>query len=253
MKNSSWKNKIIKVLPVIFWLFIWHIASLLINSEVKLPSPVTVVKSLIYLLKSLSFYYSIIWTILRGLCAFLISLLCGIIIGFLCHFSNTLYILLKPLISTLRSIPIISIIFLIVISMRKESVPIVVSFLVSFPIVWSTVVEGLKTVDKDILNMANVYKISLFRQIFIIYLPSIFPQLLSTMISTLGLTWKSIATTEALSYLQYSIGKYLYLSKTSFDTASLFAWTIALLFISSLFGKLLRILSTPITKKRFRM
>jgi len=138
-------------------------------------------------------------------------------------------------------------------SIKIGSVPLVVSFLVSFPIVWSTVVEGLKTVDKDLLNMANVYKISLFRQIFIIYLPSIFPQLLATMISTLGLTWKSIATTEALTHLQYSIGKSLSLSKSYLDTPSLLAWTIVLLFISGLFEKLLRNLLTPIANKRFRM
>ncbi|MCM1989898.1 ABC transporter permease [Oceanirhabdus seepicola] len=253
MKTSSWKNKLFKITPMIFWLSLWHIASLLINREVYLPSPITVFKSLIYMLGSSSFYYSIIWTIFRGLLAFIMSILCGIIIGFICHFSNSVYVLLKPLINTLRSIPIISIIFLIVIYMNIGSVPIVVSFLVSFPIVWSTVVEGLKTVDKDILNMANVYKVSLFRQIFTIYLPSIFPQLLAAMLSSLGLTWKVIATTEALTHPQYSIGKYISLSKYNLDTSSLFAWTLVLLFIGSLFEKILRILLTPIANKRFRM
>lgn len=240
MKASSIRNKLMPFLAILFWIFVWMIASHIKNEKLVLPYPYDTFKSFLYIISTKEFYIGFVYTILRALVGFTISTILGIIIGFLCGLSNIFYELFLPLITTIKSTPIISIVFILILTFGTNKSPIFVNFLISFPIIWSNVVEGIKNVDTQLLQMAKVYKIKKWRIIYSIYLPSINPYLKAALLSSLGIGWKATITAEALSQPKFAIGTNLLNAKMYIETSEVFAWTISIIIFSYLLEKILK-------------
>ncbi|MBR6755190.1 MAG: ABC transporter permease subunit, partial [Clostridia bacterium] len=98
--------------------------------------------------------------------------------------------------------------------------------------------EGIKSVDRKMLHMADVFKMPFGRRVRFIWLPSVKPFLLSAVRIALGLAWKSGVAAELIGIPEGSVGEELYYSKLYLDTESLFAWTVVIVVISVAFEKL---------------
>lgn len=242
MKDSITQNKYKKLIIILFWIGMWEILSLMINQEIYLPSPFAAFKSLYNLLFIKETYITIISSTYRTLAGFLISCMLGIFLGIVCGMNKFLFELLNPLINTIRTIPVMSIIIIALMWFKDSNVPIFVSFLMSFPLIWTNTITGIKNTDKQLLEMCKIYNISKIRTIKSVYLYSAIPYIKSGMISAMGLGWKVTSAAEVLSLPKYAIGSYLYDSKVYLEIPDLFAWTIIILFLSFLFEKILRIL-----------
>lgn len=240
MKDSIIQNKIKKILVIIFWIIIWEIIALLINKEVFLPSPFLTLKTLYNMLFVKEFYISVGSSLLRLLTAYFLSCFLGIAIGYVCGISNFFYQLINPLIIVMRATPVISIIILAIIMFHSNIVPVIVSFLMCFPIMWTNVVEGIRNTDEKLLQMCKIYNIKKWRIIKSVYLYSALPYITSGMISALGIGWKVTAAAEVLSFPDYSIGTHLYDSKIYLETKELFAWTIVVIILSYISERILK-------------
>ena len=250
MKVSSIKSKLLSLFPIVFWILVWMIASHFVNEELILPSPYSTFKSLIIIMSTRTFYISILYTILKGLIGFTVSAILGIILGLLCGLYDFVHQIFMPIITTIKSTPVISIIFILILWFGTNNSPIFVSFLISFPIIWTNVVEGIKNVDTDLLEMAKIYKIKKWRILINIYFPSIVPYITAAMSSTIGIGWKATITAEAISQPKYAIGTNLFNSKMNLNISELFAWTIAAIIFSSFFEKIFRYTEKKITPWR---
>ncbi|KYH34138.1 putative aliphatic sulfonates transport permease protein SsuC [Clostridium tepidiprofundi DSM 19306] len=250
MKVSSIKNKFISLFPILLWISVWMIASHFVNEKLILPSPYSTFKSLIIIMSTKIFYISIFHTIIKGLIGFAISTFLGIILGFLCGLYDFINQIFMPIITTIKSTPVISIIFILILWFGTNLSPIFVSFLISFPIIWTNVVEGIKNTDKNLLEMAKIYKIKKWRVLLNVYFPSILPYITAAMSSTLGIGWKATITAEAISQPKHAIGTNLFNSKMNLDISGLFAWTIAAIILSFFFEKIFRYIEKKITPWR---
>jgi len=245
-KNSRvFKNRyIITIISVVFLIFIWHLSAVYIAAEIILPYPITVLKSLILVLFSQNFLIKLFYTLLRGLLGFIISYISGIFIGVLAGIFKTFRTIITPIISVIRSTPVISVILLALIWFDVNYVPIFVAFLMAFPIVCGNIIEGITTVDKNLLEMANVYNIPLKKQIFKIYIPSIVPFIIAGASLSLGVVWKVIIAAEVLSQPKWGVGTSLNEAKSYLITEEVFAWTIIAILLSSgteyLFNQLIK-------------
>ncbi|MCJ7665800.1 MAG: ABC transporter permease subunit, partial [Actinobacteria bacterium] len=180
MKISTIKSHIkdkrnLTIISFILLIVFWKILSLIINSGLILPSPENTFISIFYLIKTGEFYIIILSSLKRGLIGFALSLLLGITFGFLAGLNDTINKLLEPVLVIVRSTPLMSVILLALIWFKTENVPIFASFLVSFPIITSNTIEGIKNIDTKIIQMANIYKIKKWRIITEIYFPAILP------------------------------------------------------------------------------
>ena len=59
------------------------------------------------------------------------------------------------------------------------------------PIVWSALTTALKNVDKDLIEMANAYKMPFMKRVTKLYLPSVLPSYLTALVTAMGLGWKA--------------------------------------------------------------
>lgn len=240
MKISTIQSKYKKLFIILFWISIWEIFALIINREIYLPSPFTTIKSLYELLFIKETYITILYSSYRTISGFLISCIFGITLGYFCGINEFMYDLFNPLISVMRTVPVMSIIIIALMWFKDTDVPIFVAFLMCFPLIWTNTVAGIKNTDIKLLQMCKVYNIKKIRIIKSVYLYSALPYIKAGMFSALGIGWKVTSAAEVLSLPKYSIGRFLYDSKVYLDIPDLFAWTIIIVILSFLFEKILK-------------
>lgn len=238
MKNR--KNLFIKSLSLIFWIIIWQIAANKINQQFILASPLNVFKETIFLVFEKSFWKRIYFSYFNIMIGFFLSIFFGIILASLSYKFNIIKILLTPLISIIKSMPTAAIIILFLVWTKVENLSISVSIFMSLPIIYVNILKGLEQLDKNLLEMAKVFRITTIKKIIYIYISQVSPYFEAGGINALGIAWKSGIAAEVISLPYNSIGEVLYESKIYLNTTSLFSWAIIIIilgFISEVFFK----------------
>lgn len=250
MINSTTKNSLITVLSILAMLLTWYVLALLIGKEYILPTPAQTGQNLLMIVGSADFWPAVLTTIGRGLLGFLISLVLGIVLGMAAGFSRLVSWLLRPWVTVMRSTPVMSIIILAIIWFESNLVPVVVTILMLFPIIYGNVVAGITNINQELLEMARMYKVKPLRIISELYFPSILPYLLAGAATAMGIAWKVIIAAEILSQPNRAIGTDLMIAKINFATAQVFAWTVVVIIISFVFEYILNALENNLTKWR---
>lgn len=243
MRTSIIKKDVLyTILSFILLLAAWKIVSLIVRSAIILPSPESTFVSLFNLVRTRDFFLIILASIARGIAGFAISFVLGTITGFFAGFNKVFYRIFEPLLVVIRSTPVMSVILIALIWFKAGNVPIFASFLMSFPIVCTNVIEGIKNIDPKLTEMARVYKIRKSGIIGEIYLPSILPFLMAAISTSFGIGWKVVIAAEVLSQPDFAIGTSLQTSKIYLNIDKVFAWTIVAILLGFLFEKLVRLI-----------
>lgn len=230
--NEGRKNTLQKAFGILFWLAIWEIAAAATGSELILPGIGTTVKAAGELLKTAAFYTAFGGTILRVVIGVILSVALGILVGILSAFVPMVRAVFEPFVSVIRSLPVVSVSILLNLWLASPAVPIAVTFFVAFPITWTNVLEGIRSTDPMLVEMAEVYGVGRGRRLRDLYLPSIAPFVSASLVSAVGMGWKSTVTAEVLAAVGSSVGMNLYYDKLYLQTPSLFAWTLMLILVS---------------------
>jgi NitT/TauT family transport system permease protein len=245
--------KKIKLWAVIFWLIIWQLISLHINKEILLVSPIKVIIRLCELSTTLLFWKSILFSLLRISSGFFLATLTGIILALLSAKFKLISELLSPLMITIKSVPVVSFIILALIWFSSKNLAVLISFLMVLPIIYTNTLMGINNLDKDLKEMAKVFKIPTLRRIRYIEAPQIMPFFYSGCEIALGLCWKSGIAAEVIGIPKGSIGERLQQAKVYLDTPDLFAWTVVIVVLSFLFERLILTLLKQLQKASERI
>ncbi|HZJ99547.1 MAG TPA: ABC transporter, partial [Tissierellaceae bacterium] len=105
MRDSTIKDKSLSFLTRIILIGLWFILAKIINNELILPTIGSTTSSLINILKDPNFLNIILYSLLRSLFGFLISLILAISTGILSSISKVVYNLMSPILNFLRSVP----------------------------------------------------------------------------------------------------------------------------------------------------
>lgn len=233
--KSSITQKINKGVIILIWLMLWQVAATIIDRSLFLPSPIETINSLKGLIVQSEFWISIVATLWRVIQGLVISFVLGGVLGVLAGINKKTYNFLEPPIVVIKSIPIMAIIILALVWMKSTYVPVFVSVMACLPIVYSNIVEGVKSVDKKGLEVAKIYKVKKIHILKDIYLPHLESFLKSTILICIGLSWKATVTAEVMSFPRNSIGNNLYTAKAHLNTEELFAWTLTIVILSLIF------------------
>lgn len=233
-KSKGW-NK----LPVLlFWLAVWEAVALIAGNAVLVASPAETFREFLRLLGESSFYFSLGKSILRIGGGFAAGLFCAAFLAFLAYRIPFVESLFTPFMHFLLAVPVASFAVLLLIWWGASFLSAAVSFLVVLPQFYVSFTEGMKSLDKKMLQMAEVYRLPGFSRFFYVYRPALKPFLYSSMKISLGMCWKSGVAAEVIGLPDFSIGEGLYFSKITLNTAGVFAWTGVIILLSLLFEKL---------------
>jgi len=235
------KKRWMKLFAVVIWLAIWFIAAIIINDSFKFPGPVETLKALFTnIISGDGFFRTVLTSLLRILLGLAGSFILGLVLGVAAGIKKGFADFLEPIVTVIKSTPVMSFIILAMIWFKFSTVPIIICFLMCFPIIYSNVKEGISQTDKKLLDMAKLYKIKPAAIIQGIYLKSVKPYFYSAANICLGLGFKVTVAAEVLASPDYGIGSRLYDAKIYLEPVEVFAWTFVILVLSYLLEQLLK-------------
>lgn len=207
-------------------LLIWHFSANAVNSSLILPGPAEVFQNLGVLFQSRKFWISVAGSFERVMWAFGLSIAVGALTGILSGLYPLVKDFLAPVITTIRATPVLALILIAMFWLPSRNVPIFSAFLMAYPIMHTSLYSGIGSTDKELLEMATVFKVPATVQFFNLRLPSARRYFLSGVKNTLGLCWKVVVAGEVLSQPPFALGTGMQDARLSLETASVFAWAI---------------------------
>lgn len=243
MKRFSTSNKIppsVKWCGAgLFWLTVWQIAAMIVDLDILLPSPLLTARKLLELITTGSYWAAIGISFLHIVIGYSVGCLLGILFGYLMHRYTLIDVLISPVMSLIRAVPVASFIILALVWIGRENIPPFIAFLMVVPVVSTSVKTGLESVDRELAEVARIYRFTRAQRVNLLYKPAVLPHLVSSTRVTLGLAWKASVAAEVLCSLSRTIGGNIHTSRLVLETDTLFAWTITVILISILFESLL--------------
>lgn len=235
---SRLKKAAVFAVSILFWLVIWQIAAMKINSKILLVSPVEVAGRLVRLVPTAEFWKSAAFSAGRILTGFALGMTAGCVLAWASGKLKVIRILFSPLISVMKSIPVASFTILALIWIGSKDLSVLVSFLICVPIVYANMLEGIDNLDPKLKEMSKVFNIPLWKRFTGVYLSQLLPYFRSAVRLAVGLCWKSGVAAEVIGIPSGSMGEKLFESKVYLETANLFAWTLAVILFSWLCEKI---------------
>ena len=226
------------LLIALFWLGIWQAASMLVGKPVLFASPLDTLRALAELLPTPDYWQSVLGSLGRIGLGFTLAFVLGLFFGILAFRLPLLEALLSPLLTLMKTVPVASFIILILVWFGSGPLAVIVALLIVFPQIYFAALSGLRSTDRELLEMARVFRVSSPRIAWRIYRPALMPYLTGTCASALGMSWKAGVAAEVIGTPLHSIGEQLYLSKVYMATGELFAWTLTVILLSTFFEKL---------------
>lgn len=127
-----------------------------------------------------------------------------------------------------------AIIILALLWFESNDVPIFVCFLMCYPIVYTNVLAGFKALDKELIEMSQVFEVERWQCIRKCYLPQLKPYLYAALDLTVSMAWKVVIAAEVLAVPKYAIGYALLDAKRYLETNEVFAWVIVIVSLSEM-------------------
>ncbi len=231
-KNLQWLSQVILFIAFIL---LWQLLSLG-RKTLIFPSPLEVVQALAAIITGRQFIPSVLNTVKAVLISFAAAFLPALALGTASKFVPLLNKTMESISGIIRSVPTVAIILMALLLLPVSITPIVICFFVVFPVLYTNISEGLISTDPQLLEMAQIYRISRERVIRSIYIPSLKPFIAAGCRSALGLSFKIMVTAEVFNFVTHNtIGAQMYLHKIQIDLAGIIAWTIIVIVLSLLF------------------
>ena len=199
-----------------------------------MPYPIDVLTRLLALSQSTLFWECTTLSLFRVLLGILYAILLGVVFAVLTAKLPLFRILLRPLLSVIRSTPVAAFIVLILLWLGRDEVPIVITLLIALPPVWKNIETGILSADQTLLQMGKALGLPLWKRILYIWIPSVLPHFCASVQTAIGLGWKAGIAAEILSLPTSSIGREIYNANLLLETTDLFAWTLSVVLFSLL-------------------
>ena len=237
------------VVSIIMYLMIWQVAATLIGEDIFLPSPLGVIQRLFQLLGKPGFYMAVLFSVKRITMGFLLALVAASVTASLSKRSQFFYYMFEPAVHIIKATPVASIVILILVWVTSRNLSIVIAFLMTYPVLHTSIYEGLENVDKQLIEVGEAYHVSGWKRFRYITLPEIMPFFENGIKVSLAMCFKSGIAAEVIAVPSGSIGEKLYEAKVYLSTPDLFAWTITVIAAAKLFEYIF-ILLTGMVRRR---
>ena len=226
------KKRWIYCMSIAFLLMIWLLLYIVIDHHLILPSPLQVFTSLFNIMTQIKYIKIILYSTIRLITSVVIAAVIGITCGMLSSFNQKFQLFIKPYVTILRTIPVISIVVILLILLGFTWTPYVITFFMIFPIVYQGTLQGMRAINPELIDVIKLEERHFIHMIFEFYIPQIKPYIYLTFLQSFGLGLKVLVMAEYLSQTKHSIGNRLYVAKINIMYDEIFAWTVILILIA---------------------
>lgn len=225
------KRLFVSLLGVVTLVLIWQAGAVFTGNEFLLPGPLSVLKALARILGEAETYRVILTSFSRLLISLMIASVLGIATGLLGGVHSYFDAFVRPFVSGLRTVPVISLVVIILILFGNVLTVYIIGFLVVFPLMYETTKEGVRNIDAGIKDALKIEPLNLpvlvVKQIF----PLAMPYIKTGLLQSVGLGFKVLVMSEFIAQSDVSIGRMLYEGRITLSYDSVFAWTLLIILI----------------------
>ena len=242
MKTAAKKKKIPAAVGNVLYpvaalgvvLAVWAVVSAAKDNPLLFPQPDEIFAKLGWVFSRAEMWRAIGLTAGRVAGSFLLSFAFAAVLAALGTAFKPLHRFLSPVVTVLQAAPTMAVILLAVIWLDRSEVPLLIGFLICFPLLYNTMHTAIAGVDEELLQMAEVYRIRPLDRLTGIYLPSVLPAVFDGGRSTVSLCVKVVIAAEVLAQTPESIGVEMQYASI-YEFARLMAWTVIAIVMSFAF------------------
>ena len=237
--NTFIKTKGLYFVGIIIIIIGWEVTSLICNNIIVFPSIIDIFKSLINIITEKNSYFVLGSSIFRLIISFATSVIIAFGVAYLSRKREKFRKIVAPVITIIKTTPVVSFIIILIIMLGHESSSIVVSFFIMFPILYEGFYNSYNAVSSDLRDEIKMISTVNWVVIKKIYIPIMMPYIITTLLQSVSLGIKSLIMAELITQPKYSIGKELLQYRNALDMSGILAWTIILIIIMIVFELLL--------------
>lgn len=203
-----------------------------------LPSPLSVLRGLADIVRSGDIWKHTAASLARIVVGFGGAVLIALGLGLLAFLSRTARAVVHDIVAVLNSTSVFVWIVLSIIWFGLSNLaPIFTTFMITLPVVASNLVEGVESVDRRLLEMGDVYRLSGQEKFVSIVVPSIVPYLAAGMKVGFGLALKVSVIAEIFG-VTTGIGYIMNYSREILATQMVFVWALVMILVMMATDKL---------------
>ncbi len=224
---------LLRLLPLISalsFLLLWQLVSGWLDTNL-LPSPLTVLAVLWQSLLSGELPHHLGVTLARLAVSFSLAMLLGTALGILLGRRPGLDRFFDGWVMLFLNVPALVTIILCYIWFGLDEFAAILAVVVNkIPNVVVTVREGTRSLDRNLLEMASLYRFGWIKTLRHVIAPQLYPFLMAASRTGLALIWKIILVVELLGRSD-GMGYQLHLFFQLFDVAALLAWSLGFVLV----------------------
>ena len=160
----------------------------------------------------------------RAMAGLLLAIVLGSVVGMAAGLSITASTVARPLVTVLLGTPPVAWLVLAMLWFgASDGTPVFTAFVACFPVVFIGALQGTRTLDHHLHDMARVYRLPWRMRLADLYLPHVSSYLFPAWINALGTAWKVAVMAELLSSAD-GVGAALAVSRSQLDMPATLAW-----------------------------
>jgi len=203
-----------------------------------LPSPLAVARGFADIVVSGEIWRHTAASLARIVVGFGGAVVTALLAGLAAFLSRTARGVIHDLLSVLNSTSVFVWIVISIIWFGLSNwAPIFTTFMITLPVVASNIVEGVENVDRRLLEMGDVYRLSGPQKFTAIVVPSTLPYLLAGMKVGFGLALKVSVVAEIFGVTS-GIGYVMNYSREILATQMVFVWALVMILVMTATDKL---------------
>jgi len=246
--KKHWLSILLALLSVGALFAAWAIAYRAEGNDIVVPSIADVFKDFFALFGEANFWQAVFYTVLRTIIAVAISFALAAAVSALGAIYTPIKAFFAPVVSVFRVVPTMAITLILVLSFPRRWVPVIVTFLVVFPMLYAELNAAIDGVDGDLLSMAKAYNIPKRTILGKIILPSVAPQIVMQLGTVISFALKLTISAEILVNLAKGLGGMMQYANICIEISRLAALTL----VSVILGLLVELIFYIIDRNVFK-
>jgi NitT/TauT family transport system permease protein len=223
--NVIFSSAFLRIASISIFFLIWELSSRFLEVDL-LPGPENVFEKIIEEFESNELFFHTLITLKRVFLSFIIAMFIGSFFGIFMGRREKLNVFLDDWLVLGLNVPALVIIILSYVWFGLNEVAAILAVsLNKIPMVAVIMREGARSLEKDYIDVGKFYKIPQKKFFMKIFLPQLYPYILSSARSGLSLIWKIVLVVELLGRSD-GVGFKLYGFFQFFDIAGILAYTL---------------------------
>lgn len=179
------------VLGFLFLIGVWSLVSVTVDiNSMVFPSPWKTFKLMFELLGQKKTYGYLGFSVTRLLVGFTTSFVIAFLLGMIVNNNDALYNFFTPIITFFKAAPTATFVFLFLVLFGGRNAPALVVIVMTFPILYESVVSAIRSTDESVLNAAKIDGADKIKTLFFVQLPLGMPFIILGLVSTFGMAFK---------------------------------------------------------------